>query len=68
MAFTASISRLSKKSKMARAGGKVAASMARKSGDSLIKQRDMLKAKLKILNEKIKQKYAAKAKAAVMKM
>lgn len=68
MAFSASMSRLSKKGKMARAGGKVASSMARKAGDPLIKQRDMLKAKLKILNMKIKQKYASKAKAAVMKM
>lgn len=68
MAFAASMSRLSKKGKMARAGGKVASSMARKSGDPLIKQRDQLKKKLQMLNEKIKQKYGAKAKAAVMKM
>lgn len=68
MAFSASMSRLSKKGKMARAGGKVASSMARKAGDPLIKQRDMLKEKLKALNLKIKQKYGSKAKAAVMKM
>lgn len=68
MPFNASVSRLSKKGKMARAGGKVASAMARKSGDPLIKQRDQLKQKLKILNDKIKQKYGAKAKAAVMKM
>lgn len=68
MGFTASTSRLSKQGKMARAGGQVAASMARKADDPLIKQRDQLKIKLKMLNEKIKAKYAAKAKAAVMKM
>lgn len=68
MPFSASISRLSKKSKMARAGGKVASSMARKAGDPLIKQRDALKQKLQLLNVKIKQKYASKAKMAVLKM
>lgn len=68
MSFRASMSKLSKKGKMARAGGKVASSLARKAGDPLIKQRDALKAKLQILNLKIKQKYATKAKAAVLKM
>lgn len=68
MSFSASTSRLSKQGKMARAGGQVAASMARKGNDSLIKQRDELKKKLKILNEKIKQKYAAKAMQQVRKM
>ena len=68
MSFKASISRLSKTSKMARAGGKVASSMARKANDPDIKKRDELKAKLKILNEKIKRKYAAKAMIAVRKM
>lgn len=68
MAFTASVSKVSRAGKMARAGGKVAASMARKSGDPLIKKRDALKKQLALLNEQIKKKYAAKAKQAVMKM
>lgn len=68
MAFAQSITKVSKQAKMARAGGMVASSMARKADDPLIKQRDMLKKKLKELNEKIKAKYAAKAKAAVLKM
>ena len=68
MPFNASMSRLSRAGKMARVGGQVASSMARKADDPLIKQRDQLKQKLKVLNEKIKAKYAAKAKAAVMKM
>ena len=68
MAFAASMVKATKKGKMSRAAGKVASSMAHKANDPDIKKRDRLKEILKILNEKIKRKYAAKARAAVMKM
>lgn len=66
MAFTNSMSKVTRASKMARAGGKVAASMARQNKDPLILQRDKLKEKLKMLNEKIKQKYASRARTQML--
>lgn len=68
MSFRARKVTLSRAGQISRMRGRVAFGLGKKGNDPLLKQREQLKQKLLQMNNKIRMKYAGKAKSMVAKM
>lgn len=68
MSFRTTRAIISKQGQISRMRGRVAFGLGKKSNDPLLKQREQMKQKLMQLNNKIRMKYAGKAKSMVAKM